>query len=82
MPIVKIRPKGQITIPSDILQAWHVQFNEQINVNLINGVVMLTPVKKNKQSIMSYAGIAEGLWGEDTEDSNNFIRNERESWER
>ena len=82
MPVVKIRPKGQITIPADILQAWHVQFNEQINVNLVNGVVILTPIRKNKTSIMSYAGIAQGLWGESTDDSDNFIRNERESWER
>jgi antitoxin component of MazEF toxin-antitoxin module len=82
MPIVKIRPKGQITIPAEILQAWHVQFNEQVNVNLVNGVVMLTPIRKNKTSILSYAGIAQGLWGDSAEDSNNFIRNERESWER
>jgi bifunctional DNA-binding transcriptional regulator/antitoxin component of YhaV-PrlF toxin-antitoxin module len=81
MPVVKIRPKGQITIPSEILQAWHVEFNEQVNVNLVNGVVMLTPIKKNKASIMSYAGIAQGLWGDSADDSDNFIRNERESWE-
>lgn len=78
MPIVKIRPKGQITIPAEILTAWHVQSHERINVNLVNGVVILTPMKKNKTSIMSYAGIAQGLWGESADDSDNFIRNERE----
>lgn len=36
----------------------------------------------NEAKIMSYAGIAQGLWGESAEDSDNFIRNERESWER
>ena len=82
MPVVKIRPKGQITIPSKILTAWHVQSNEQINVNLVNGAVILTPIRKNKTSIMSYAGIAQGLWGESADDPDNFIRNERESWER
>ena len=29
--------------------------------------------------VMSYAGIAQGLWGESADDSDNFIRNERES---
>lgn len=36
----------------------------------------------NEAKIMSYAGITQGLWGDSAEDSDNFIRNERESWER
>ena len=84
MPVVKIRPKGQITIPSEILQAWHIHSNDKINVNLVNGVVMLTPVNRteNKKSISSYAGIARGLWGDSAEEIDSFIRNERESWEK
>lgn len=84
MPVVKIRPKGQVTIPADILQAWHIHSNDKINVNLVNGVVMLTPVNRldHKKSIMSYAGIARGLWGDSADDIDNFVRNERDSWEK
>jgi AbrB family looped-hinge helix DNA binding protein len=84
MPVVKIRPKGQITIPADILQAWQIHSNDKINVNLVNGVVMLTPVnrREHKKSIMSYAGIARGVWGDSADDIDNFIRNERDSWEK
>ncbi len=32
----------------------------------------------NEFPIMSYAGIAQGLWGDSAADSDNFIRNERE----
>ncbi len=39
-------------------------------------------VKENKKSIMSYAGIARGLWGESADEIDNFIRDERDSWQK
>lgn len=39
-------------------------------------------VKENKKSIMSYAGIARGLWGESADEIDSFIRNERDSWQK
>jgi AbrB family looped-hinge helix DNA binding protein len=84
MPVVKIRPKGQLTIPAEILQAWHLKANDPVNVNLVNGIVLLTPVSRQEQqkTIKSYAGIARGLWGDSADDIDGFIRNERDSWER
>lgn len=84
MPMVKIRPKGQITIPSEILNAWSIHVEDKVNVNLVNGIVTLTPVKRldNKKSILSYAGIAQGIWGETAEDIDHFISHERDSWEK
>ncbi len=83
MPVVKVRPKGQVTIPIDILNAWDIHPDDKLNVILVNGIVTLTPINrsKSKQSILSYAGIASGTWGDSAEDIDNFIRNERESWE-
>ena len=84
MPVVKVRPKGQITIPVDILNNWNLHSEDKVNIALINGIVILTPVNrlKKKISIMSYAGIASGTWGNDTDEIDLFIRNERESWEK
>jgi antitoxin component of MazEF toxin-antitoxin module len=84
MPVVNIRPKGQVTIPAEILKAWQIHTNDKINVNLVNGVVMLTPVNRRgqKKSIMSYAGIARGLWGDSADAIDGFIRNERDTWEK
>jgi len=84
MPLAKIRPKGQITIPADILNHWKIDINDKVNVTLINGIVTLTPEKRlqKKSSILDYAGIGKGLWGEKTEDIDDFIHNERDSWER
>lgn len=83
MPTVKMQPQGQITLPDEILQAWQLHTNAEINVSLVNGTVTLTPVnrQKNKLPIMAYAGIARGLWGDSADDIDNFIRNERNSWE-
>ena len=57
IPQVKIRPKGQVTIPADILNSWSLEINDKVNITLINGVVTLTPDKRlnNKKSILSYA---------------------------
>lgn len=45
---------------------------------IINNGIQITPIRNNKTSILSYAGIAQGLWGDSAADSDNFIRNERE----
>jgi AbrB family looped-hinge helix DNA binding protein len=84
MPEVTIRPKGQITIPAEIMKSWHLRANDKVNVNLVNGVLMVTPTnrRENKKSILAYAGIARGLWGNTAEEIDTFIRNERDSWER
>ena len=84
MSLVKVRPKGQVTIPADILKQWHIQINQQVNITLVNGVVTLTPENRleNKKSILSYAGIGKGLWGDSAEEIEDFIHNERESWEK
>jgi len=84
MPVVKVRPKGQITIPIDILNNWNLHSEEKVNITLINGIVILTPLNRleKKKSIMSYAGIASGIWGADANEIDNFIRDERDSWEK
>lgn len=84
MSMVKIRPKGQITIPSEILNAWNIHTEDKVNVDLVNGTVTLTPEKRldAKKFILSFAGIAKGIWGETSEDLDHFISNERDSWEK
>lgn len=84
MPEATIRPKGQITIPAEILQTWHVNPQDKINVTLVNGVVMLTPVKRTekKRSIRAYAGVARGVWGNSADEIDAFVSKERDSWER
>ena len=88
MPQVKLREKGQVTIPADLLQEWnrknHVSTNDSIEVSLTNGVLMLVPSKRHtaKRDIMSFAGSGKGLWGNTAQEIDATIAELRNSWTR
>jgi bifunctional DNA-binding transcriptional regulator/antitoxin component of YhaV-PrlF toxin-antitoxin module len=88
MTQVKLREKGQVTIPAELLQEWrkknHVSTNDAIEVTLVNGVLMLIPQKRHatKRDIMSYAGIGKGLWGDSAEAIDANIAEIHELWTR
>jgi bifunctional DNA-binding transcriptional regulator/antitoxin component of YhaV-PrlF toxin-antitoxin module len=88
MPQVKLREKGQLTIPAELLQEWsrlhNVVTNDSIEVNLSNGVLMLVPTKRHaaRRDIMSFAGVGKGLWGDTQEDIEASIHALRNSWAR
>ncbi|MBP6309189.1 MAG: AbrB/MazE/SpoVT family DNA-binding domain-containing protein [Arenimonas sp.] len=88
MTQVKLREKGQVTIPAELLQEWrkknHVAINDAIDVTLVNGVLMLIPQKRHaaKRDIMSYAGIGKGLWGDTPRAIDASIDEVRELWTR
>jgi antitoxin component of MazEF toxin-antitoxin module len=86
MPQVKLREKGQVTIPAELLQEWsrvnHVATNDSIDVQLSNGVLMLIPSKRHttKRDLMSYAGAGKGLWGNTPAEIETTIQALRNSW--
>ncbi len=88
MPQVKLREKGQVTIPAELLQEWsrlnHVATNDTIDVQLSNGVLMLIPSKRNaaKRDLMSFAGAGKGLWGNSQAEIETTIQELRNSWTR
>jgi bifunctional DNA-binding transcriptional regulator/antitoxin component of YhaV-PrlF toxin-antitoxin module len=88
MAQVKLREKGQLTIPAELLHEWsrlhNVATNDSIEVNLSNGVLMLVPTKRHaaKRDIMSFAGVGKGLWGKTPEDVETSIQSLRNSWSR
>ena len=88
MPQVKLREKGQVTIPADVLQEWsrqnNVSTNDSIDVSLANGVLLLVPSKRHtaKRDIMSFAGVGKGLWGSSPEEIALTTKELRNSWTR
>ena len=86
MPEVKLREKGQVTIPSEILQEWrektHVQINDAVHVVFANGIVMLIPKKRRnaKRDILSFAGIGKGLWGDTPAAIEESLQETRKAW--
>ena len=88
MSQVKLREKGQVTIPAELLQEWsrknHVSTNDVMEATLANGVLMLIPKKRHatKRDIMSFAGIGKGLWGDSVEEVDATLKEIRNSWTR
>ena len=84
MPRARVRLKHQITIPAAIAEAAQIKPDDMLEVRYANGIVTLTPVtrKTRQTSLMSYAGIARGLWGESPADVEANVKADRTSWER
>jgi len=88
MPQVKLREKGQVTIPAELLQEWskknHVSINDSMEARLSNGVLMLIPQKRHltKRSVMSFAGVGKGLWGNTPAEVDASLKEIRDTWKR
>lgn len=86
MLTVSLGPKGQLTIPDSILQQWGVEPNDQLELSFQNGIVTLVPVKRQQKSgcnsLMEFAGIGAGCWGETSDEMNDSLRELRGSWGR
>lgn len=84
MPIVKMRPKGQITIPATIVHTANLSENSQFDVEYINGVIILKPIndEQEKDDVMSYAGLFAGAWGDTSAEVETNIRNLHNEWEK
>jgi antitoxin component of MazEF toxin-antitoxin module len=84
MSQVRVRQKHQITLPAKIVLDAHITPNDTLEAAFVNGVITLTPKKRQEQknSVMAFAGIAKGVWGDTPEAVEETLRNQRESWER
>jgi AbrB family looped-hinge helix DNA binding protein len=84
MPVVKMRPKGQITIPASIVEVAHLTENAQFDVEYVNGVILLKPINADmkKDDVLSYAGIFAGAWGETPDEVETTLRELHNEWER
>jgi len=88
MSEIKLRKKGQVTIPAELLKKWNktnqVSINDVLEAHLANGVLMLIPKKRQEgqRSVMSFAGTGKGLWGQTDEEIDASIKEVRNSWGR
>ena len=83
-PQIFLRAKGQVTIPSTIFAQWNAQADDLLDVQLANGVVMFTPVRRHQASpdLMAFACLGKGLWGDTPEQVEASNQNLRETWNR
>ena len=84
MPEIRMRQKNQLTLPASVARAAHIEADDRLTVDFVNGVVIITPKKapEQKRDLMSYVGSGRGLWGNTPAEVDQEIRNLRNSWER
>ncbi len=84
MAEVRLRPKGQITIPASILAQAKLVEDARLEVSLVNGVITLTPKPKlnQREDILGFAGIFKGAWGQSPEQVEDSLNQLRDEWER
>lgn len=72
-----MRPKHQVTLPASIVRDANLTIDDRIEVRYINGVIVLIPnaktSKTKKWDLMSYAGIGKGIWGNNTQEVDQYI---------
>lgn len=86
MALATLRPKGQLTIPVQMLQQWNIKPYEQVEISFQNGVITIVPANRKaatkQRSLSAFAGVGHGCWGKTPEAVSESIQNLRDSWTR
>lgn len=92
MPLVKMKEKGQVTIPAAVREQIAAQTGDVFEVVVKDGAIVLMPrevisrslprAKEGREGvdISSWIGSGKGLF-DTPEDVDAFIRSERDKWE-
>jgi bifunctional DNA-binding transcriptional regulator/antitoxin component of YhaV-PrlF toxin-antitoxin module len=73
----RLRPKHQLTLPQAVADALDLAPGDRL-IFCLDGTSGVT-VRKARES---YAGAFPGMWGKTDAEVNEYIRGERDSWER
>jgi len=82
MARVTVRQRNQLTIPVDIARAAGFHEGSVCSMELVNGIIVITPAGISAPSLDSFAGVARGAWGETAADVERAIASDRGSWNR
>ncbi len=86
MALVKMKEKGQVTIPASVRKEIAAQRGDMLEVTVRDGAIILTPQdvvsRKAAKSvdITAWIGAGKGLFAS-AEEADAFIRAERAKWE-
>lgn len=80
---VMLTADNGIKLPTAILRQAHIYQNTWLNVDVQNGKIVLTPSKseEKKPFLMDYFGATRGLYGDNKSQIDDYIAQERASWE-
>jgi bifunctional DNA-binding transcriptional regulator/antitoxin component of YhaV-PrlF toxin-antitoxin module len=81
---IRVRDKGQVTLPMSIVRDAHIQPNDVLSVDYRNGVIMMyvNDAQPKKRSVQNLVGMTSGLYGRSAADIDAYLSADRDSWER
>ncbi|RJQ29395.1 MAG: AbrB/MazE/SpoVT family DNA-binding domain-containing protein [Peptococcaceae bacterium] len=79
MIIAKLSSKRQITLPAKICRMLNLKKGDRLVLEVKNNQVLFTPVPED--FARSFAGIAGGVYGKSLQEIDNYVQEERETWE-
>lgn len=84
MPEIRMRPKHQVTLPASLVRQANIQLDDKLAVSYVNGSIILTPTAtaKNQTDVMTFAGIASGVWGSTAGEIDQTLADMKSGWER
>ena len=82
MSAVRLRERHQITLPSDVVLAAGLETDDSLEVTYVNGIIQLMPTKNSphRADISRFVGAAGSSYGTGSEDINQYVRDQRDSW--
>ena len=75
----KLSSKNQITLPVAILRELGLRPGDRLTVRLEDGRIVLKP--RPKDWVQHYRGRLRGTYGRSIEETERYVRGERESWQ-
>lgn len=79
MKTVKISSKRQITIPARICKTLDIKDGDTLLVEVAEGKIVLSRAPENYAK--HFRGITKGLFGQNPEEIDAYVAEERKSWE-
>lgn len=81
---IRMRPKHQVTLPASIVREANIKPDDMLSVVYLNGSIVITPQPRNAKaaSLMSFAGIGRGLWGQSTAEVDAALADMKGAWDR
>ncbi len=84
MTQVRVREKHQVTLPMSIIREANISQNDVLEVAYRDGIITMSTHKAMpaKRDLMDFVGCCAGLYGKNRKAVDDYIDNERDSWER
>ena len=83
MPKAPLLPKKEATLPVDLSTSHSIPLDIKPDVTQLNGSNILTPIAATKiqTDIMSFAGIATGVWGGTAQEIDQVLSKTKSGWQ-